>query len=116
MNVAEMSKRLIGYGCQVISLTAALPKTASAQHVSIQLFRAATSIGANYEEAQGAESRLDFIHKLQLAIKECRETTYWLHLLDQSRWEPRDKITACLNESLQLRAMLSKAVVTAKSR
>jgi four helix bundle protein len=46
-----------------------------------QLIRSGTSVGANVEEAQAAQSRADFIHKIEIALKELRETRYWLRLL-----------------------------------
>ncbi|MFZ1313854.1 MAG: four helix bundle protein [Chitinophagaceae bacterium] len=49
-----------------------------------QLFRSGTSIGANVREAQGCESKSDFIHKMKIAYKEAEETRYWLELCDQS--------------------------------
>ena len=52
--------------------------------ISKQLLRSGTSIGANIEEATAAESRADFIHKMKIAMKEARETHYWLRLIDQS--------------------------------
>jgi four helix bundle protein len=52
----------------------------------IQLLRRGTSIGANVEEAVGAFSRKDFIHKLTIAYREARETKYWIRLLKESDW------------------------------
>ncbi len=53
--------------------------------LSRQLLKSGTSIGANIEESQSAESRKDFIHKLTISLKEAKETRYWLKLLDQSK-------------------------------
>ena len=55
--------------------------------ISKQLMRSGTSIGANIEEAVSAESRKDFLHKMNLALKEARESLYWLRLLDASEIE-----------------------------
>lgn len=74
------------------------------------------SVGANYEEAQGAESRTDFAHKLQLSLKELRESHYWLRLLAEARKVPPERLTDIIDESTQLRAILSKAVATTKAR
>src|SRR5215210_4099226 len=49
-----------------------------------QLFRSGTSIGANVREAQGAESKMDFVHKMKIAYKESEETKYWLELCDKA--------------------------------
>ena len=72
------------------------------------------SVGANYEEAQAAESKNDFIHKLQIALKELRESNYWLRLLAKAETLSSDRLTNIIEESNQLRAILSKAVATAK--
>ena len=74
------------------------------------------AVGANYEEAQGAESRDDFLHKMQVALKEIRESNYWLRLLSHSETVPPKKLATIIDESSQLRSILSKAVATAKGR
>jgi four helix bundle protein len=61
-----------------------LNKTAVERHIALQFLRAATSAGANYEEACAGESRADFIHKLQIVLKELRESLYWLRLVEKS--------------------------------
>ena len=58
--------------------------------LSKQLLKSGTSIGANIEEAQAAESKKDFIHKTSIALKEARETKYWLLLLEKSERENSD--------------------------
>ncbi len=72
------------------------------------------AVGANYEEARAAESDSDFVHKLQLALKELRESNYWLRLLVRAEVFPAERLNPLVDESNQLRALLSKAVATAK--
>ena len=60
--------------------------------ISGQLLKSGTSIGANIKEAQNAESRADFIHKMEIAAKELEETKYWLRLCEQSKNYPTDTI------------------------
>ncbi len=74
------------------------------------------AVGANYLEAQGAESRVDFAHKPQLAVKELRESNYWLRLLAESDQMPHNRLTDIIDESTQLRAILSKGVATTKAK
>jgi len=81
--------------------------------ISRQLLRSGTSIGANIHEAQHAESKADFIHKLKIAAKEAEETDYWLLLCEQSASYPppkdlRIKLRSLLN-------VLSKIIITSKS-
>ncbi|KAB8151161.1 four helix bundle protein [Kordia sp. TARA_039_SRF] len=60
--------------------------------ISRQLLKSGTSIGANIHEAQNAESRADFIHKMKIAAKELEETKYWLTLCEQSKQYPTDEV------------------------
>ncbi len=81
--------------------------------VARQLLRSGTSIGSNIMEAQNAESRLDFIHKMKIAAKEADETKYWLTLCNMSENYPKNQI---LPDKLQdLINILSKIISTSKS-
>jgi len=81
--------------------------------ISRQLLRSGTSIGANVREAQNAESKLDFIHKMKLAAKESDETEYWLLLCKNSDSYPFDDLL--LNDIGELIRILSKIIGTSKS-
>jgi four helix bundle protein len=116
MDPRGVSERLLDYGVRAIRVVDSLPRNLVGRRVGDQLLRSSLSVGANYEEAQGAESREDFVHKLQIALKELRESNYWLRLLAKAEIVPRDRLSAILDESNQLRAMLSKAVATTKGR
>ena len=74
----EISERLMDFATRIIRLAEALPKTVIGKHIYGQIIRSGTSAGANYEEARAAESNSDFAHKMSLALKELRETKYWL--------------------------------------
>ena len=111
-----LDERLLEYGARVIRLVEALPKTLVGRRLGDQLLRSATSAGANYEEARGAESRGDFAHKLQISLKELRESHYWLRLLAKAETLSSDRLTDLIDEATQLRAMLSKAVATTKGK
>ena len=81
--------------------------------IAKQVLRSGTSIGANVFEAQNAESRADFIHKMKIAAKEASETLYWLTLCEQS---PAYHYDASLKDSLdEIIKILSKIIVTSKS-
>jgi len=81
-----------------------------------QYLRAATSIGANIEEAQAGESRADFIHKLGIAQKEARESRYWLHLLAESGIVGREKLQPLRRETEELIGIITAIIVSSKSR
>jgi four helix bundle protein len=95
----DLSERLLDFGVRVIRLMQALPKNIAGKHVAGQLLRSGTSSGANYEEARGAESKQDFIHKLAIAWKETRESWYWLRLIGKS-----EMVQPTLVAKLQLEA------------
>ncbi len=81
--------------------------------LSKQLLRSGTSIGANVEEATAAESRKDFIHKMKIAMKESRETNYWLRLLDQSKLTKEIDLNDLLRQSDEISRMLTSITKTA---
>jgi four helix bundle protein len=112
----DLGERLLEYGARIIKLVESLPNTLVGRHVAGQLLRCGTSAGANYEEARAAESKDDFVHKLQIALKELRESNYWLRLLLKSGKVSAARIANLLDESNQLRAVLSKSVATVKGR
>ncbi len=78
-----------------------------------QLFRSGTSIGANVREAQGCESKADFIHKLKIAYKEAEESKYWLELCELS--ESYHKPGKLLTDIVSILKVLGKIISTAKS-
>lgn len=77
--------------------------------ISRQLLRSATSIGANIEEAQSAQSRKDFISKMNIALKEARETKYWLSLINDSHFFDID-LTSYLNQIEEIIKILTSIV------
>src|SRR6266700_3010716 len=80
MKGENIATRLRVFAANTVRLCRTLPDDPAAKHIARQLVRAATGGGANYEEARGAESRADFIHKVGVANKEMREALYWLRL------------------------------------
>ena len=78
----ELLNRTFEFGVKCLLFLESLPKTKVNSVITYQLAKASTSIGGNYEEAQAAESSKDFIHKIGVVLKECRESNYWLRILD----------------------------------
>src|SRR5262249_47036287 len=111
-----LDDRLLDYGARIIRLVEALPKTNTAGRIGDQLLRSGTSAGANYEDDRAGESREDFVHKLQIALKELRESNYWLRLLVRSKLLSVERLGPLIDESDQLKAILSKAVATTKGK
>ena len=79
-----------------------------------QYLRAASSIGANIEEAQAAESRPDFIHKLGIAQKEARESLYWLRVMAGSELVPEERVGALTRETKELLNVITSIILNTK--
>jgi len=77
----DLEDRLIAFADRILNVVDSLPRTRVGNHIGNQLVRCGSSPVANYGEAQSAESRSDFIHKLKLSLKELRETRVWLTLI-----------------------------------
>lgn len=82
--------------------------------LSKQLLRSGTSIGANVEEAQAGQSKADFISKMSIALKEARETNYWLRLIKAGDMVNSGKITEITRESEELMNIIAAIIVSAK--
>ena len=82
--------------------------------LSRQLVRSGTSIGANLEEANAAQSRADFISKCHIALKEARETNYWLRLYQSTEMVSEEKLKGLLQESNEIVAILTTIVKSSK--
>lgn len=102
------------FALEIIEFTSLLKKEKHYE-ISSQLFRSGTSIGANINESQHAESRKDFIHKLKIAAKEASETRYWLFLSTKSDSLPSPK-QELFNQLESIEKLLSKLISTTKSR
>ena len=118
MTSSELAERLLNFAAEVIKLVARLSRTFTGRHIGRQLLRASTSSGANYEEACGAESRADFVHKISIVLKELKESNYWLRLIERSELIQRKDIglVYLLKESKELTNIIAKSVLTAKGR
>ena len=94
----DIAARLVALAVCVVQIVGALPDTLAGRHVAGQLLRSGTSPGANYEEARGAESWRDFVHKVGIALKELQETRYWLRVVVGANLAPSDALQEVLPE------------------
>lgn len=101
------------FALQIIALYRELVKEKE-YILSKQVLRSGTSIGANVEEAQAAQSRADFISKMSISSKEARETCYWLRLLRDSKTIEKREADSLLAEAESLVNILTSIVKTAK--
>ena len=112
----ELEKRLINLSQKVNELCKHLDGSFLSDHLTKQIIRSSTSAALNYGEAQGAESKGDFIHKTSIILKELRETQISLKLLSDSVKENYGReMDFCNDECAQLVAIFHKTVITAKS-
>ena len=111
----EITERTFNFAVRIVKLCQVLEeKPGVSRTLSTQLLRSGTSIGANVEEARAGQSRADFIHKNNIALKEARETHYWLRLLEATDIISKDKLTSLLKEADELKRILATIIVRSK--
>lgn len=112
----DITERTFNFALRVIKLCQFLSEKYSLEKniLAKQLLRSATSVGANIEEAQSGQSKADFISKMSIALKEARETNYWLRLLEASEILPKEKIADLLKESDELKRIIAAIIVSSK--
>ena len=111
----DLQDRMIDYAVRIIKLSESLAETKAGKHVSSQILRSGTSPAPNYGEAQSAESKADFVHKLKVALKELRETEVWLKIIQRAKMiTPDPKLAPLLKETDELIAILFASIETAK--
>lgn len=112
----DIRGRSYEFGCRVVRLVRALPRDVASLPVARQLVRSGTSIGANVEEAQGAHSRRDFAHGMNISRKEARETLYWLRMLRDTETVPADRLESIIQESEEIVRILVAIVKTTRAQ
>jgi len=115
-NKRDIKERSFQFAIRIIKFVQKLPKDYASHKIGGQLLEAATSIGANVEEATGGFSKRDFTYKMGVALKEARESNYWLRLIRVSELVKSDELDYLLEESEQLRKILTSIVKTSKGQ
>ena len=111
----DLEERLIAYAVWVMNLVEELPNTRVGNHLSGQLVRSGTAPALMYGEAQSAESRKDFMHKMKMALKELRETLVCLKMIQRkSDLLPDARLALGMQEGNELVAIFVKSVETAR--
>lgn len=110
----DLAERLLEFAVRIMRVVDALPRSVVGRNVGGQFARAGTAVGSHYEEARGAESRADFIHKLGIAWKELRESRYWLRLTHKAQLVKPALLDGLLQEANELNAILMQSITTAK--
>ncbi|MBN2536729.1 four helix bundle protein [candidate division WOR-3 bacterium] len=110
-----LAERLLKLAAGCMGLGSRMHRTVPGRYVYAQLMRSSASAGANYAEARAGESRADFVHKLQLVLKELRETGYWLTLAVEGGLVTSATTAPLASEAEELTRMVARSVMTAKS-
>ncbi len=84
--------------------------------LSKQILRSGTAIGALVRESKNAESKMDFVHKLSIAQKECDETIYWLELLAATDFLSQKEFSSLKNDAEELLKIIRSSILTVKSK
>jgi len=111
----DIHERIFTFALAILSITKEVSQTPENIILIKQFVRSATSIGANAREADGAESKKEFIHKFTIAKKEAKETHYWLRLLLGHNPHLKSKLEILIDENMQLIAIINKIIINAKS-
>jgi four helix bundle protein len=115
MDKVELEQRTKGFALRVVRFVSCLPKSKVTDVLGYQLLKSGTSIGANYREANRAESRNDFIHKIAIVEKEAAEAQYWLELFEDAGIGDAGERSSLLEESGELLAIFTASGKTAKA-
>ena len=115
MNKYDLEERLIEFAVLSLGIANSLPVTAGGQQLAFQLSKSGTSPALNYGEAQSAESRRDFIHKIKIILKELRETGICLKIISRSfNSKETSRVESAIREADELISIFVKSVKTAQ--
>ncbi|MBM4169931.1 MAG: four helix bundle protein [Ignavibacteria bacterium] len=110
----DIAERTFEFAVAVLELSEHIPNSRIGNTVANQLIRSGTSVGANVEEAKGASSKADFVNKVIVALKEGRETSYWLRIVKHKNLAPAVSTDLVLTESEEIKKILGS--IASKSR
>jgi len=102
MKARDLENRLIDFAVTIVRIVEAVPEFKARNHIGGQLIRSGTSPAPNYGEAQSAESRKDFVHKIKISLKELRETIVWLEIIDLKNLVPRNEAMRAISDCNEL--------------
>ena len=110
----DLEDRLLEYAVRIIRVAESMKRSAAGLHIADQLLRSGTSPYGNHGEAEGAESRDDFIHKLRVCFKELRESRRWLKLIQRAELiEKPELLAGLINEADELVRIFAQSIQTA---
>ena len=110
-----MERRTTQYAIGVFKFLRTLPHDVAVKVIAYQLGKSASSIGANYHEANRSESREDFIHKISISLKEANESAYWFKVIE-GLFDANEEINELIKETTELRNVLQSILRSARSK
>lgn len=114
MKPNDLLDRTFNFGVDVLKLIRTLPKNSEYTIIRCQLGKSVTSVGANYEESQAGSSKADFKNKVRIALKEARESNYWLRIIKALEEVETEKLEYLLQESKEIKNILGAIVNNTK--
>jgi four helix bundle protein len=111
-----IAKKVYSFALEIIKLYKCLVNEKKEFVLAKQLLRSGTSIGANVNEAISGQSKRDFVHKLSIALKEARETSYWLNLLRDSNYIAQNEFSQLNKSCTEIMKILSSIILTTKEK
>jgi four helix bundle protein len=112
----DLEERTAQFGEAIIELVKTFPRDPINSPLISQIVRAGTSVGANYVEADGAESKKDFQHKISICKKESKETKHWLRMIVKANPSRRDDCQKLLREAQELSLIFSSILLSKKKQ
>ena len=116
MTKEELKERYRVFALRIIRMVNAMPNTIAGMAIARQIIRSGTSPSANYRAACIAKSDKDFLNKLKMVQEEIDETSHWLSLIIDSEMLPKSKVQDLYEESVELRRITTKAIITTKNK
>ncbi|MEO6837927.1 MAG: four helix bundle protein [Ginsengibacter sp.] len=111
----DLEDRLVEFSCRIIEVVEALSSTRAGNYIAAQLIRCGLAPALLYGEAQGAESRADFVHKMKICLKELKETRVCLKVISKAKMiTPIGRLENIKSENEQLVSIVAKSIETAK--
>ena len=112
----DLEERTTQFAIQVIRLCKALPKNRINHRLIDQIVCSSGSVGANYREANESLGKKDFLHRMKISRKECKETDHWLRLIEEANPEFDEKLRSIFQECRELRSIFSAIITKSASK
>lgn len=115
-SIYDLEERTLEYSKRILKMTKALPHNNTNIYYSDQCIRSGSSVGANYREANDALGQKDFLHRLRIARKECKESIYLLELITEHNHNLKLRVKSLLQEGIEIRNILSSIIIKVENK